>query len=279
MRRAWLLTVFIALAMAVLAQNSAPAPFHFVLLGDRTGEPQPGIWERVWKDIASENPAFVAGCGDSIEGGDDATAVAEWQEVEKTLAPYRQIPLYLAPGNHDIWSPASETLFRKYTSHPLHYSFDHGPAHFTILDDSRSDSLPAEEFAFLQSDLEQHKSQPVKFVLSHRPFWILDAPLRNTQADMQQLARKYGVKYIIAGHIHQLLHADLEGILYLSLPSAGGHLRASKKYEDGWFFGYTVVTVNGSDVRMQIHELGAPFGKGRSTTPADWGLTGLVARP
>src|ERR1022692_3866874 len=104
MRRLWLVILCAATVLAVLAQSAAPAAFHFVLLGDRTGEAQTGIWEQVWKQAAAEKPAFVLGVGDTIQGGDDATAESEWREAKRTLAPYAGIPLYLAPGNHDIRS-------------------------------------------------------------------------------------------------------------------------------------------------------------------------------
>ena len=279
MRRFWTLPILAALALAALAQSPAVPAFTFVLLGDRTGEAQPGVWEQVWKEAAAEKPAFFLGVGDTIQGGDDATAESEWQQAERILAPFTRFPLHLAPGNHDVWSPASEQLFRKYAHHPLHYSFDQGPAHFTVLDTSRADALSADESAFLESDLQQHAAQPVKFIVTHRPFWLVAAAIGNTHSPFHELARKYGVKYVIAGHIHEMLRADVEGISYLSLPSSAGHLRASGQYQDGWFFGYTLVTVRGSDVSLRIKELGAPHGKGRVTSLADWGLTGLVVRP
>jgi Icc protein len=273
MRRLWALILFTTAVLAALAQNPAPSGFRFVLLGDRTGEVQPGVWEQVWKQAAAEKPAFVLGVGDSIEGGNDATAESEWQEAKRILAPYASIPLYLAPGNHDIWSSASEKLFQKYTGHPPHYSFDFGGAHFTVLDNSRSDELSADEMAYLESDLAGHQAQSVKFIVSHRPSWLVPAALRNSQFPLHQLARKYGVQYVIAGHVHQILHTTLDGVTYFCAPSAGGHLRASAKYEDGWFFGYTEVTVQGSAANFEIKEIG-----GRVTGLKDWGLLGLVAR-
>jgi len=274
MRRFWAVILFASAVLAVLAQNPAPSAFHFVLLGDRTGEAQPGIWEQVWKRAAAEKPAFVLGVGDTIQGGDDATADAEWQEAKRTLAPYSRIPIYLAPGNHDIWSAASEKLFQKYTGRPPHYSFDFGAAHFTVLDNSRADDLSADEMAFLETDLAAHRTQAVKFIVSHRPSWLIAAATHNPNFDLHRLARKYGVQYVIAGHVHQILHVSLDGVTYFCAPSAGGHLRASEKYEDGWFFGYTVVTVEGSAVSFEIKEL-----NGRVTGLKDWGLLGLTVRP
>jgi UDP-2,3-diacylglucosamine pyrophosphatase LpxH len=271
------LTAFLLAAIAWLASADTPAAFRFVILGDRTGEVQPGIWEQVWRETASLKPAFVAGVGDSIEGSKDETAEEEWQQVEKTLAGYRDIPLYLAPGNHDIWSDRSEQLFRRYAAHPPHYSFDYKQVHITVLDNSRSDELPDAELAFLEKDLQAHSAQPVKFILSHRPSWLFAAAFGNTRFPLHQLAKRFGVQYVIAGHVHQMLHIDLDGVTYLSLPSSGGHLRASKAYVDGWFFGYTQVDVQGSAASLQFHELKAPHGQGRVTTPKDWGTLGLMA--
>src|SRR5271157_174325 len=161
--------------------RGAPAAdsFRFAILGDRTGEAQRGVYEQVWKEVAAETPAFVVGVGDTIEGMNDASAEAEWRQAGRILQSFRRYPLYLAPGNHDVWSPASERLFRRYAAHPLHYSFDRGQAHFTILDNSRSDELPARELDFLETDLKAHARQPLKIVVSHRPSWLVDVALRN----------------------------------------------------------------------------------------------------
>jgi 3',5'-cyclic-AMP phosphodiesterase len=262
-------TAFAAIIALVYA---APAgSFRFVLLGDRTGEAQPGIYERVWQQLAKEHPAFLVSVGDTIQGLEDATAAQEWQQILSVLRPYRSIPLYLTPGNHDVWSALSEQLFRQYAGHPLHYSFDYAQAHFTILDNSRSDGLPATELQYLQNDLAAHARQPLKFIVSHRPSWLLNAALQNPDFPLHRLAKQYHVQYVIAGHIHQMIHIELDGVTYISLPSAGGHLRLSGRYEDGWFFGHTLVEVQGNDVRFHIEDL-----EGRITTLGDWGTVGMV---
>jgi len=271
--------VFIAALLAALAGiagAAGPDSFRFAILGDRTGEAQPGVYEAVWRAVAADLPAFVIGVGDTIQGLNDGTAETEWRQVQQILAPYKRFPLYMAPGNHDIWSESSERLFRKYTKQAPHYSFDYGQAHFTILDNSRSEQFSAHELTFLENDLRAHAAQPVKFIVSHRPSWLIAVILGNPQFALHQAAKKYGVRYVIAGHVHQMLHADLEGVTYLSMPSAGGHLRASKKYEDGWFFGHTAVEVRGKEVGFRIEELKPPHGRGRVTRPKDWGSAGLI---
>ena len=269
---------FVTRLLALLVALTAPArpdTFRFVVLGDRTGETQAGVYEQAWREAAADNPALVIAVGDTIQGLSDATAERGWQAVERILTPYRRYPLYLAPGNHDIWSEKSERLFRKYSGHAPHYSFDYQQAHFTILDNSRSEDFSADELAFLEKDLQAHRAQPVKFIVSHRPSWLISAVLGNPNFALHRLAKKYGVRYVIAGHVHQMLHVDLDGVTYVSLASTGGHLRVSKKYEDGWFFGYTLVEVNGTGVTFQIKELKPPHGEGRVTKLEDWGMAGL----
>jgi 3',5'-cyclic-AMP phosphodiesterase len=288
--RRWRLAVLLlALSVWMLgnraaAQRSATAndSFQFVILGDRTGETQPGVYERIWQEAAAEHPAFVVSVGDSIQGLNDATAETEWRQFEGILIPYRRIPLFLAPGNHDIWSARSNDLFQGHAAHPLqhpqraHYSFDYSRAHFTILDNSRSDSLPPEELQFLQTDLEAHKDQPVKFIVSHRPSWLVDAILQNSRFRLHQLAKKYDVRYVVAGHLHQMLDVDLEGVHYLSMASAGGQLRGTEQYRDGWFFGYALVSVRGKEIDFRIKELKPPHGQARVTELKDWLKAGGV---
>jgi 3',5'-cyclic-AMP phosphodiesterase len=259
------------LALALLAASAAePVEFRFALVGDRTGEAQPGIWERVWRELSDTNPAFALSVGDVIQGLDDATAEAQWSDLLATLAPFRKLPIYFAPGNHDVWSEPSAQLYVKHTKRPLHYGFDYGTARFTVLDNSRSDALTPAELEFLEADLAAHAAAPAKFIVMHRPSWIMDAALRNTAAPLHQLAKRHGVRYILAGHVHQLIHADLDGVTYYAVPSAGGHLRLSKKYEDGWFFGWTEVRVKAGEAAFTVREL-----NGRRTSLDQWGLSGL----
>lgn len=268
----------LAVALLFLAALLAaqPAPVRFVILGDRTGETVPGVYEQVWREAAAENPAFVVSVGDTIQGGSDAAAPAEWQEVEQHVFKLYRFPLYLAAGNHDVFSPPTAQLFREHAGHDLHYSFDSGEIHGVILDNSRSDALSSEEMQFLEKDLAAHASQPVKFIFSHRPAWLLDAAMQNNEAPLQRLARQYHVQYVVAGHLHQMLRFNVQGTTYISMPSAGGHLRNSEKYEDGWFFGHALVEVRGSDIKLTIEEAKAPHGRGRVTGAAQWGFNGLL---
>lgn len=271
-----------ALAAAIVsgawATYSAPSEdFRFAILGDRTGEPVPGVWEEVWRETDADHPDFIVTVGDTIQGMQDATMDAQWQRIMRMLAPYRKYQIFFTPGNHDVWSDGSAQEYEKYTKHPLHYSFDREQAHFTILDNSRSDLMPSEELTFLREDLQKHAKQPLKFVFSHRPSWILQVVLSDSHFALNEIAKQYGAQYVIAGHIHQMLRFQLDGITYLSMASSGGHLRDGKEYQRGWFFEHTIVSVHGATAAFAIKEAGPPFGESRVTTPSDWGAAGLVS--
>ena len=272
------LGVLLILAGVGIAALRSTDDFDFVILGDRTGEAVEGVYDEAWRQTNLDHPAFVVTVGDTVQGGDDRTVEREWDEAEAILAPFRRYKILLTPGNHDVWSPASAKAYVEHSKRPLHYGFDYQQVHITVLDNSRTDELSSEEMAFLKQDLMAHEKQPVKFIFSHRPSWILQAVLGNPAFALHQLALRYGVKYVVAGHIHQMLHFDLDGVMYLSMASSGGHLREDKSFEHGWFFQHTLVHVHGDKVSFEIKELPKPFGQGRVTTPADWGAAGLIRR-
>ena len=260
---------------AVAIPTKDPADFTFAILGDRTGAAFPGVYQQAWRETDADHPDFVINVGDTIQGGDDSTLDAEWERIRDLIAPYRKYKFFYVPGNHDVWSEASAAAFQKYTGKPLHYGFDYGAAHFTVLDNSRTDFLPVEELSFLEKDLQEHQKQKLKFIFFHRPSWILKVLLRNPDFPLHKLALQYGVKYVVCGHIHEMLRFELDGVTYLSMASSGGHLREPRTYAKGWFFQHTLVTIHGDQSRFEIKELGAPFGESRVTKPEDWNPAGL----
>lgn len=264
----------LTLAASATAQNGA---LRFAIVGDRTGETTPGVYQQVLKDATARNPAFLVTVGDTIQGLRDFTAEDEWKEADRIFAPFRRFPIFLAPGNHDVWSNRSADLYRQHSGHDLHYSFDSGDAHFTVLDNSRTESFDADEMAFLTDDLKAHASQPLKFVISHKPLWAVPVMMDSPNFELHRIAKRFGVQYVIAGHLHGMIHAEVDGVTYISAPSAGGILRGTRRYEEGWFFGYLPVEVRGAQVNIKVQELGPPFGRGRSNQLADWGKSGLVS--
>lgn len=275
--RTWLAAVGVALAFAgAFTARAVSEPrnnFHFSILGDRTGSAQPGIYQRVWREIDLLHPDFVINVGDTIEGGDDVKAPAEWAMLRPLWDRYRQYPLYFTPGNHDIWSPASRRLYEKETGRPPHYSFNYQDAHFTVLDNSRTDGLAGSEMRFLDDDLAANQDKHPKFVFFHKPLWLIPLKFQSGAFPLHKLAVKYGVDCVISGHGHQFVRMVRDGVVYMEVGSSGGHFRGDS-FAQGWFFQHVWATVKGPKVRFTVKELDAPAGKGRMFDAEDWGDNG-----
>src|SRR6266481_4561691 len=67
--------------VAVRAVTEPKNDFRFSILGDRTGGPTPEIYGRVWREVDLLHPDFVINVGDTIQGGSDERAPAEWRDL------------------------------------------------------------------------------------------------------------------------------------------------------------------------------------------------------
>lgn len=270
----WMTIAALLAAAAALNTAASSSPgFHFAILGDRTGEAQPGVYEEVWREIDASHPDFVISVGDTIEGGSDRTAAAEWSALQPLLKQYAHCPLYFTPGNHDIWSEQSKRIYERETGRPVHYGFNYENAHFTILDNSGG-GLPDSEIQFLAADLERNKSKDPKFVFCHEPFWLIPVMLGTAHTPFGDLLARYRVANVVSGHAHRFGRFVQDGVTFLLVGSSGGHLRG-QGFDSGWFFHHVEVNVKGSDVQFTVVECEKPFGQGRKFRAEDWSLTGL----
>lgn len=268
-----LAAIWLAISLAALAFAPPDNDFHFAIMGDRTGRADDRVYQQIWREIEATKPAFVMNVGDSIEGGNDADADVEWASLRRI---WQRVPysLYCTPGNHDIWSPRSEAQFRKATGHAPAYSFDYQNAHFTVLDNSRTDDLAPDQLRFLEDDLKANAARRPKFIFFHKPYWILFLKFGSGEFPLHQLAKKYGVGYIICGHAHQFIPLAREGIVYAAVGSSGAGIergtRLGQGYAQGWFYGHIQAAVKGDSVDLTVTEAAAPYGKGRSVRLQDW---------
>src|SRR5579863_1559729 len=74
-----------AIVFASVLSSAEPVKndFRFSILGDRTGDAQPGVYERIWNEMDAFHPDFVINVGDTIQGGNDGTAASEWRALRR----------------------------------------------------------------------------------------------------------------------------------------------------------------------------------------------------
>jgi 3',5'-cyclic AMP phosphodiesterase CpdA len=247
--------------------------FRFSIVGDRTGNAMPEIYGRIWREIDLLHPDFVINVGDTIEGGRDERAEAEWQELRPLWNRYGRFPLYFTPGNHDIWSNQSLEVYKKETARPNFYSFNYQDAHFTVLDNSRTLDLTDSQLKFLEQDLQANQDRRPKFVFFHKPYWIAFLKLGSGEFPLHQLARKYGVSYVISGHGHQFVRLTRDGVVYMEVGSSGGKMKG-EGFANGWFYHHVWGRVKGSKIELSVKELDGPAGKGRMFRAEEWDTNG-----
>lgn len=257
--------------------------FHFSILGDRTGNAAPEIYGRIWREIDLLGPDFVINVGDTIQGGSDARAEADWQQVRPILARYKRYPLYLVAGNHDIWSEHSRRLFERESGRKAFYSFDYQNAHFTVLDNSETLALSDEQHEFLLRDLRAHRHRRPKFVFFHKPYWLVPLRLGSGQFRLHEIAREFGVDYVISGHTHNFSRLVRDGVTYLVVGSSGANL--ARYFSDpghfarGFFYHHVWVRVQGDKARFTVKELSGAGGQGRMFRAEDWQADGPTFEP
>jgi predicted phosphodiesterase len=253
----------LGLLAAVCLQAQTPANhFRFSILGDRTGTPVAAVYEQAWREIDRLRPDFVINVGDTIQGRSDTTVEMQWRELRPLFHRYRRYPLYFTAGNHDIWSPFSAKVFERETGRPATYSFTFQNAHFTVLDNSQTADLDLKQLEFLEADLKANERRDPKFVFFHKPFWLTFLQFQSGEFPLHRLARQYGVRYVISGHLHFLLRRERDGVTYVQMGSSGA--RIEPDYDRGAFYQHALVEVRGDQVRFTVHELGPPYGQGRT---------------
>lgn len=231
------------------------SPVRFAIIGDRTAQHVPGVYEEIVAEIEAMRPDFVMTVGDAIEGytADTLTLKSQWDEYFSILKPLT-MPIYLTPGNHDITTDAALGMYREKAGEP-YYSFNLKNYHFIVLDVSRqeaSNSLPKAELDWLIKDLQTHRDAAQILVFYHKPFWY-DTIVMGKPDTLHSLFMANGVDAVFNGHMHSYFSAKIDGVLYTSVGSSGGIIDAVPSDLD---YHFTWVTIDDKGITI------APIKKG-----------------
>jgi 3',5'-cyclic AMP phosphodiesterase CpdA len=248
----------------------------------------PPVLSTILEEVRWIKPDLVLWSGDTVYGYCDSRdeLAAEYARFARLAPP--GIPLYNAPGNHEIHAdisrckdaekaaacagrPCADDVFRHYFG-ALYGSFDVGDVHFIALDaehhrkTARSDSgLPQigpRQMRWLAADLAAHKGARAIFVFLHSELYsspLIDSgagtshPSVAQRVELHELFRRYPVKAVFSGHEHIFWHEPPENhdwIHYFVAGGAGAPLYAPP--EHGGFAHYLVVQVTGSGGSAQV---------------------------
>lgn len=231
-------------------------PVRFAVLGDRTGDHVPGVYEQIVEEVARLRPDFVMTVGDMIEGfTDDSVQLAEqWQEYRYLISPL-VAPIHFTPGNHELSSDRAAAAYKENVGR-TYYSFNFDRVHIVVLDVARwetAEEMPPEQLAWLEKDLKTFKNSLYTMVFMHKPFWW-ETVVHSRPDTLHSLFKKYGVDAVFAGHFHDYFSIDYQGIQYTCLGSSGGGMEGD--FGDlGYHFLY--VTLDSRGVHIAPIKMGS----------------------
>jgi predicted phosphodiesterase len=213
----------------------AGEPIHIVVMGDNRQmnhyAEQPVVLRKAMNAIAAENPDYVFHTGDFIRGyTSDPKLVeawyAEWFDIIKPV----KDKMYIAPGNHDIWSKASMDIYQQKIG-DSYLVKEIGPAVFIVVNSwfpDQMNKVTGAQFDWLQQQLEKYKNKKFKFVFSHSPAYSSGSHeeecLDKYPAERDrfvQLLQKYNVDVLFAGHEH-VYHDRMMGNVRQIITGGGG---------------------------------------------------------
>ncbi|MHB8895064.1 MAG: metallophosphoesterase family protein [Candidatus Geothermincolia bacterium] len=161
--------------------------------------------ENLIDEIHKMQTLFVIDCGDLAYDGDVTKYRLSLQMFRKL-----NVPMVTAIGNHDIRGDG-RTAYREVFG-PFNYSFVVGNAYFIVLDDANEKQIEPAQMKWLEKQLEESKPYDYCFMVMHVPPFKGEqnpnVPMKRflgSEANAQEirdLATKYRVTFVLAGHIH-----------------------------------------------------------------------------
>ena len=263
-----LLALVVLLLVPVAAHAESPAlkaelarlaatkgPFTFAVMGDnRSGD---RVFAKVVAQLVARAPLFVMGVGDAIAHTGDREAWAHFRELASPIT----VPIFLAPGNHDIDGAKSVQVWRDVNDLPgneLFYSFTVGRNLFVVLnshDPSAEQRIPAEQLSWLAGTLDPTKYDHQFVFLHHPPFLWKGATHEGEALDrypaerdrLHALLAEKKATIVFAGHEHTYRRMRKDGVVYVVTGGAGSPLYGKGSFNHG-----IVLRVDGPRVEAKV---------------------------
>lgn len=243
-----------------------PYRFHFFVFGDtREGDE---IFRNIIEHTNKRRPLFVFNGGDLVSNGKE-------EEYAHLLALIKelQVPMYVAPGNHDIRSNGRAIYGAIFG--PAYYSFTYGNTHFVVLDSSTG-GLDEAQYRWLEEDLKNHQLETI-LVFTHVPPFDPrpgESHAFNSPGERDvflNLMKRYGVDRVFASHIHGYFREEREGVPYIITGGGGAYLVSSG------FYHYVDVEVDGGEIREKVVKIpSSPEAQGRIDWEKTFAIVGLT---
>jgi len=212
------------------------------------------------REVNLLRPDLVLIAGDLIQGytADEALIQEEWDAFAEAVGRL-EMPVNLAPGNHDIWSERSKEIWEERWG-PVYYSFTHRGCRFIALNNAylkQGDNIRGEQLDWLEKELRRPGARRT-FVFLHKPFWRYREGTTNWMTEIHPLLVEAGVEAVFAGHWHHYEKStERDGVRYYINGGLGGDQWQNPYAGD--FFHHLLVEVprrSMEPVRVRVLKIG-----------------------
>ncbi|NUN95978.1 MAG: metallophosphoesterase [Candidatus Omnitrophica bacterium] len=203
--------------------NNDPNLIRFAIVSDNAGGPRAGIFGEAVAKINLLQPEFVMSIGDFIEGYENTREQldAQWDGFMRDVNNF-EMPFFFVPGNHDNGKPLwAEIYRRRFGAEYYHFvyknvlflclSTNDGPENNTGISQNQVD--------YVARVLERRKDVRWTLVFQHKPLWNDQGNEGWAKIAALLKGRKCTA---FAGHTHNYLRQEKDGISFITLATTGG---------------------------------------------------------
>ena len=225
-------------AMAITAQAQKRTPFFVQIADPQLGffsksndfSTEKELMKRITEKVNNLKPDFVVFSGDLVHWVSNTAALDGFKQMCSEFD--KDIPLYFAPGNHDIDSkPESIAAFIERYGHDR---FVHKAKSYTLIGynscviKDATDAEPA-EYEWIEKSLQKARHNKPIILVAHHPMFV-SAPdeaerYENIGIELRKkylaLFEKYGVDLVLSGHLHYCAQGEYNGIKFVTAGPAG----------------------------------------------------------
>ncbi len=232
---------------------NAPDAFRFVVVGDRTGNMDPGAWPRAVTEINRLRPDLVLCVGDLVDGftADAGKSEAQWHEFEQITAGLAA-PFFYCSGNHDVGIDSDWKVYvrRHGVAGEAYYSFSYRQCRFVVLDSTELlHGEDEKQWTWLTGVLAAAGEARHVFVFAHHPLYD-----HRVWARLRKMLDPTKTT-IFSGHRHRLSYAVEDGVPYFVLGPTGARAHKPDRGR-GLFQSFAHVTVSDGEPTVAIIPMG-----------------------
>lgn len=194
--------------------------YKFVVLPDKKGGDENGVFERAIQEINRLAPDFVINVGDLIGGyyTDVKYCERDWTDILERLKAL-DAPFFFVGGNHDLTNQLQTEDFRNRFG-ASYYSFCIDPDLFIILDSEEHDGRDISEaqVAYFKNILDGWNGRHI-YVFMHSPLWFPQN--HGGYEDIAPMLNGHDYT-VFSGHTHQYYYEERNGMDHFIVATAGG---------------------------------------------------------